>query len=260
MSNPSVSSRQEIVFILGNLPDIQQLLAGINPGTEVYILDSQQDGLAQMADILAGRSGIDAIHLLSHGGIGELQLGTATLNSGTVNDYAGVLSQISSALPPTGDLLLYGCNVAAGSDGQLLVDTLARITQADVAASSDLTGAAALGGDWVLEYQTGAIEAGLFASQVAFLTYDSSLAATPQTVVVTTGTNMDPTKATTGLVGAGKLITMDSVTLTTGATSNLMVINAYDVDYGMKSSSGVPYAIGNAASEWDGVYIKLYSA
>ncbi|MEI6640103.1 MAG: DUF4347 domain-containing protein, partial [Chlorobium sp.] len=58
----SASSRQEILFILGNLSDIQQLLAGINPGTEVYILDPQQNSLAQMADILAGRSGIDAIH------------------------------------------------------------------------------------------------------------------------------------------------------------------------------------------------------
>ncbi|MBV5304259.1 MAG: tandem-95 repeat protein, partial [Chlorobium sp.] len=137
------------------------MVEGVNPGTEVYILDPRQDGLAQMADILAGRSGIDAIHLLSHGSIGELQLGTATLKSSTVNDYAGVLSQISSALSPAGDLLLYGCNVAAGSEGQLLIDTLARLTQADVAASDDLTGAAALGGDWVLEYQTGTIESAL---------------------------------------------------------------------------------------------------
>jgi len=157
----SVSSREEIVFILGNLPDIQQLVEGINSGKEVYILDPHQDGLAQMADILAGRSGIDAIHLLSHGIAGEVLLGTVTLNSGTVNDYAGVLAQISAALSPTGDLLLYGCNVAAGGEGQLLVDTLARLTLADVAASDDLTGAAALGGDWVLEYQSGTVESAL---------------------------------------------------------------------------------------------------
>src|SRR5690606_481752 len=37
--------------------------------------------------------------------------------------------------------------------------TLGVITGADVAASSDTTGAAMLGGDWTLEHQSGSIEA-----------------------------------------------------------------------------------------------------
>jgi hypothetical protein len=39
-----------------------------------------------------------------------------------------------------------------------LVDSLADLTGADVAASDDLTGSAELGGDWELEYQTGEVE------------------------------------------------------------------------------------------------------
>ena len=60
-------------------------------------------------------------------------------------------------------MLLYGCNVAADSDGQSLLDNIARLTGADVVASDDLTGSAELGGDWQLEYQAGDIQ-----SSVAF--------------------------------------------------------------------------------------------
>ena len=43
---------------------------------------------------------------------------------------------------------------------RVLPRELAALTRADVAASVDLTGAAALGGNWSLEYVTGAVEAG----------------------------------------------------------------------------------------------------
>jgi hypothetical protein len=44
----------------------------------VFILDGESDGLAQMAAYLQGRSGIDAIHVISHGSQGALYLGSAT--------------------------------------------------------------------------------------------------------------------------------------------------------------------------------------
>ena len=54
-----------------------------------------------------------------------------------------------------GDLLIYGCHFGAGTTGRLAVQALARATGADVAASDDLTGNAALGGDWDLEVTEG---------------------------------------------------------------------------------------------------------
>ena len=45
------------------------------------------------------------------------------------------------------------------SVGKSLVDTIHSLTGADVAASTDATGAASLGGNWTLEYSTGAIKA-----------------------------------------------------------------------------------------------------
>jgi hypothetical protein len=93
------------------------------------------------------------------------------------------------------------------------------------------------------------------ASPSATLT-DSKYVNIPGTFSATTGINVDTTGVTSGLIGAGKLITFDPVTITnTGANSVQLVLRAYDVDYGLKNSSGVPYPIGNASSEWDGVYI-----
>ncbi len=246
MSHSFISSRQEIVFILGNIPDIQWLVKDTNPGIEVYILDSQQDSLAQMADILAGRSGVDALHLLSHGSVGEVQLGAVTLTSGNVNDYAGMLAQIGAALSPTGDVLLYGCNVAAGSEGQLLVDTLARLTQADVAASSNLTGAAALGGDWVLGYQSGTVESALpFADGVLAgyggvmetavfqstpanqeVNEDTDFAFTPLSLKMTTAGEY--WSATVKIAsGSGTLVSGSTSGTTLGATSSQAGINTF---------------------------------
>ena len=60
-----------------------------------------------------------------------------------------------------GDVLIYGCNLAESADGAALVNSLSKITGADVAASDDLTGNSILGGDWDLEYKTGEIESSL---------------------------------------------------------------------------------------------------
>jgi hypothetical protein len=48
--------------------------------------------------------------------------------------------------------------VAEGAQGLSFVEHLAALTGADVAASSDLTGAAEQGGDWVLESSLGNIQ------------------------------------------------------------------------------------------------------
>ena len=76
------------------------------------------------------------------------------------------------------DLLFYGCDVAATSDGQELIESMAALTGVDVAASDDLTGHADLGGDWLLEYSTGIIETRLIVS--------GTLQAEWQAVLVTT--------------------------------------------------------------------------
>jgi Ca2+-binding RTX toxin-like protein len=128
------------------------------PDTEVIVLDATRDGLVQMAEALTGRTGLDSIQLVSHGASGTLLLGNSLLSDASIGDYRSELQKIGASLAVDGDLLLYGCDVAQGSGGQHFIEALALATGADVAASTDLTGSAALGGNWTLEAVAGTVE------------------------------------------------------------------------------------------------------
>jgi hypothetical protein len=154
----ATGQRQEVVFVDGQVANLAELLQGLSAEAEVVILDPSKDGLQQMADYLQGRSGLDAIHLLSHGADGKVQVGSLWLSSANLAEHNAALQSIGAALDANGDLLFYGCSVGASSEGQAFLDAVANITGADVAASVDATGAAALGGNWILEKNTGTIE------------------------------------------------------------------------------------------------------
>ncbi|WP_439749030.1 Ig-like domain-containing protein [Ectopseudomonas mendocina] len=155
----TADNRQEIVFVDGQVQDYQQLLAGIKPGTEVVVLDPKGDGLKQISDYLSGRSGIDAIHIVSHGLPGQVTLGSLALDKAGLDARAADLAQIGQSLDVDGDILFYGCDVGSGAAGQAFVNQIAQLTGADVAASSDPTGSVSQGGDWTLEVTSGSIEA-----------------------------------------------------------------------------------------------------
>ena len=150
-----------ILFCDANVTDYETLIAALGGEVEVHLLNVEEDGVLQMATILQGRSGLDSIQILSHGSSGSLFLGSSVLNHDNLASYRDALSQIGSTLSETGDLLLYGCNVAQGEAGVRFIDRLAQYTGADVAASTNLTGASVLWGDWVMEISSGVIEAPL---------------------------------------------------------------------------------------------------
>ena len=61
---------------------------------------------------------------------------------------------------------------------------MSRLTGADVAASEDLTGSAARGGDWELEFRTGAIDAQVLVSLPAQREWDHLLATFDVTLAI----------------------------------------------------------------------------
>ncbi|GGO81520.1 hypothetical protein GCM10011348_20750 [Marinobacterium nitratireducens] len=155
----TIDNRQEVVFVDSQVRDYQQLLAQLPQNAEVVVFDAGDDGLQVIADTLGGRHDIDAIHVLSHGDMGQLQLGSDWLDSSEITARSDLLTAIGQSLGKDGDILLYGCSVGADGAGFDFVRSLASATGADIAASSDLTGAANLGGDWELEVASGTIEA-----------------------------------------------------------------------------------------------------
>jgi Ca2+-binding RTX toxin-like protein len=166
-----------IIFIDSAVDKYQSLVDSAIPEAEVIVLDSTGDGITQITEVLQGRTNIAAIHIVSHGSPGNLQLGNTQLSLDTLDDYAIQLktwSIIHSPVPTP--ILLYGCNVAAGDAGAEFVERLHQLTGANIAASTNLTGSAALGGDWELEVAIGKIDVPLAFGEEAREAYTSVLA------------------------------------------------------------------------------------
>ena len=161
---------QEIAFVDATVSDLDQVLQELaNSGRSIDVFLIQSDeGLDRIGEILASRQNVDAIHLVSHGRDGQLQLGQDTLDRQSLTEYELELQSWRNHLSEDADLLIYGCDVAASGSGEEFVNQISQLTGADVAASDDLTGHAALNADWVFEYHVGTIEtAGAFSQLFA---------------------------------------------------------------------------------------------
>jgi hypothetical protein len=153
------TNSKQVLFIDANVLDAKSIIDTIAKNIDVFQLDNQTSTLDQIATILDGYHNLDVVHIISHGAEGTLAFANGGISKSNVNDYSAQLKRIGSALSATGDMLLYGCDVANGYDGLTFINTLADLTGADVAASNDLTGSALLGGNKQLEINRGMIEA-----------------------------------------------------------------------------------------------------
>lgn len=128
-SFPSMKSNS-VYFVDSSLPDLAALLAGLPVGAEVYLLTPGQDGMQLLADTLQGRTGMDAIHLLTHGSAGSLSLGSTVLTSANLAHYSAQWATVQAALSEQADFLIYGCNVAEGDVGATFIHQLSSLTGA----------------------------------------------------------------------------------------------------------------------------------
>lgn len=150
---------RELVVLDGTLPDadvLRDAIAADRPHADLLVLDPARDALEQIGDRLAGGAPVSAIHLVAHGQSGQFVIRGAVIDA---SELARRTAQLQTwKLADHADILLYGCNIADGANGEAFVRMLAELTDADVAASTDLTGTGARGGDWVLEFVTGDID------------------------------------------------------------------------------------------------------
>ena len=157
IDNFSIIDSRELTFIDTSIDNYQSLIPEENLA-EVILLDSNRNGIEQITETLATRSGISAIHIISHGNDAQIQLGNILLNHNGLQTYTNELKSWSNALTENADILVYGCNVASTEIGTDFVQKLSDLTGADLATSNNLTGNAAFNGDWNLEVETGVIE------------------------------------------------------------------------------------------------------
>lgn len=153
------ATSEEIIFINDDVEGAAELAEGLEESTDsrVIILNSSKEGVSQVTAALENVE-TTAIHLFTHGTEGNVKIGSTWISQNSIDAYRDDISTWGNSLTEDGDILFYGCDLAAGEEGQALVDEIAELTGADVAASSDATGTAIKGGDWILEYETGEIE------------------------------------------------------------------------------------------------------
>ena len=189
----SDSAPVELVLIDAGVQDSDVLLASIvesqkDASLEIRFLTADESGIEQITTLLQNsQARYDAIHVISHGSAGEIQLGSEQVGLQQLTGHAGAIAQWADALSDDADILFYGCNLGDSSAGTEFIETMSALTGADVAASDDLTGNAALGGDWDLEVTTGKIEAGIVIDAAGQQAFTGVLAPTPVATVNVNG-------------------------------------------------------------------------
>jgi len=249
----SISASRQFVFIDANVTHAATLLAGIDPSYQVVWLTADRPALQQIASALQGQTGVDAIHLISHGSAGSLSLSSGTLTTASLAEpaNASALQSIQAALSEQADWLIYGCDVAAGDAGQACVSALAQATGADVAASTNATGAAVLGGDWVLEAATGAVQAATLAAPdyastlaEASITGLTTISATENAGPVNFGGALNLSGASGGYAGRAMTLSLRDAT----AGDKLTFVNRGNAnDAGVVSPSGSTLYVGTGS-------------
>ncbi|MGF1933640.1 MAG: putative Ig domain-containing protein [Nostoc sp. ChiQUE02] len=220
-----------LVFIDPQVDDYQSLVMGVLPDTSVVVLDANQDGVEQISQVLESHQGVKSLHIVSHGAPGCIYLGNSQLNNETLNRYAAQLMGWANALSEDSQLLLYGCKVAQTEPGVLFIRCLSELTGAVVAASDDLTGSAALGGDWELEVCTGDIVPRLAFGKEVIAAYTSVLS------VVLLDASFDSDGKVITDIGSGTSDTARSVVIQTdgkilvaGVSSSNFAVVRYNSD------------------------------
>jgi hypothetical protein len=238
----STTARTELVVVDGGLENLQSLLDNLDhiaPEKTVLVLDPGASEVDELTTFLHQQSGqgthFDAIHLVSHGGTGWLQLGQQTVQLDQPNQNGLLWASIKDSLTETGDLLIYGCNVANTAEAQTAITQLASITSADIAVSTDSTGT---NGNWILENHIGSLET----VELSLGNYQADLVGLS---VSSANINEASSYAMIWIVG----------TAPTGADSNLVTLSlggtatGGGVDYGTNDATNIQYTING--SSWN---------
>ncbi|UUA74053.1 DUF4347 domain-containing protein [Cellvibrio sp. QJXJ] len=163
------------------------LRRALKPGVEMVHISSAAAGLPQMIAALEGHKNLAAIHIISHAEAGAILLGNSRITAENIQREVQAFAALNGAVREGGDLLFYGCDLAANKAGEELLDIISNKTGLDVAASNNLTGNSELQGDWDLEVKRGNVEAALAFSEKSLKDFSNVLVASSGTKTFQTG-------------------------------------------------------------------------
>ena len=113
-----VAGPKELILIDAGVENGDELLEEVlqnrsDSAFEIRMINADENGVAQISAILAEADGkYDAIHIISHGDEGEVNLGNSKLTSDNLGRYTNELAGWADALSEDADILFYGCDLA----------------------------------------------------------------------------------------------------------------------------------------------------
>jgi hypothetical protein len=243
----------------------EEIVDDLPENAEVVYLAKGTDGIQEISDYLASKTDVDTIRIISHGNEGYFVLNGQIIDGDYVTENADIFADWGDSLTEDGDIMLYGCNLAATAEGQDLVQHLADLTGADVAAATFATGGVTVpinnleiensdsssyslqstvyslqpkSSNWSLDYQVGVIES----AQLNIDGYEYHLAAQVVTSNADDGGGAETTlREAIDAVGDGEEITfnLSSGNETIILASELTIDKSLTIDGDNIAGSGV---------------------
>ncbi|MBE9080052.1 DUF4347 domain-containing protein, partial [Romeria aff. gracilis LEGE 07310] len=160
-----------LVFIDSGIEEYSVLLEGLLPEYRGFLLDPDKDGIEQISYLLAKFKDVQSLHIVSHGSSGCLKLGSSSLSASNFDQYSATLERWSESFADGGQMLLYGCRVAAGQAGAEFIQCLYERVGVAIAASSTSIGFFAKGRNWDLDTRTSDFIPRLALKRLTFQSY-----------------------------------------------------------------------------------------
>ena len=98
-SKQDSGARLELVFIDENTPDYKTLIQDLQQNTfadkqiEFFVIGADDNGIELITETVAAHQNIDAVHLISHGSDGNVNLGNTSLNQSTLLTHESEITQ-----------------------------------------------------------------------------------------------------------------------------------------------------------------------
>ncbi len=110
-TDAAVTQTHELVIVNLSTPDyeilVDDLVADRGDGRvfEVVMLDTDRGGIEQLSALLGERTGLDAVHIISHGDDGSIALGNELLDLDALTANAEAIQGWGDSFAADGDLL-----------------------------------------------------------------------------------------------------------------------------------------------------------
>lgn len=157
MSNAGTAPKA-IVAVGDGVVGLDRLLAGFGIGTTIVPVPSDACPIRTISLALEAHGPVDRLVLVAHGRPGAVALGTG-LDASVLLDRSGALRGWRDHWNRGATIQMLACSAGAGESGRKLVNLLANISGAALAAASHPLGHTSLGGVWQLDVVVGAADA-----------------------------------------------------------------------------------------------------